>query len=68
MTAQPHNRCLLIREQVIAKLQLPNDKVQQVIDTRQILPIRITGEERFDSLDIDQLISSYVTTASRRIQ
>ncbi len=47
---------------------LSGDKIQQLIDTRQILALRITGEERFDSIDIDRLIDTYKTTASRRIQ
>lgn len=63
-----HHRRLLVREEVQATLQLPDEKVQHLIDTRQILALRIAGEERFDSLDIDRLIESYRTTASRRIQ
>ena len=63
-----HHRRLLVREEVIAMLQLPIENVQQLIDTRQILPLRITGEERFDSIDLDRLIETYKTTASRRIQ
>ena len=62
------NRRLLLREDVIRLLQLNNDQVQLLINTRQINPIRIAGMERFDSQDIDQLIESYKTTASRRPQ
>jgi hypothetical protein len=61
-------RRLLARDEVVAMLQLPNDKIQQLINTNQILVLRITGEERFDSLDLDRLIESYKTTASRRVQ
>jgi hypothetical protein len=61
-------RRLLLREEVILLLQLNNDQVQLLINTRQINPIRIAGEERFDSRDIEQLIESYKTTASRRPQ
>ncbi len=67
MSVQQHRR-LLVRDEVIAMLQLTNDNVQQLINTRQILPLRITGEERFDSVDLDRLIETYKTTASRRIQ
>jgi hypothetical protein len=60
-------RRLMVREEVLAVLQLSDDKVQQLINTRQILTIRIAGEERFDSLDLYRLIEAYKTTSSRRI-
>jgi predicted DNA-binding transcriptional regulator AlpA len=59
-------RRLLTRDEVLALLNLSNEKVDQLINTRQITAIRIAGEERFDSRDIDQLIESYKSTASRR--
>jgi hypothetical protein len=49
-------------------LQLSEEQIQFLVDTRQLTLIRIAGEDRFDARDIDQLISSYKTTASRRIQ
>ena len=61
-------RRLLLREEVLSNLQLPEEKIQQLIDTRQITVIRISGEERFDSKDIDQLIDFYKATAARRAQ
>jgi hypothetical protein len=58
----------MAREEVLAVLQLSDDQVQQLINTRQIQTIRIVGEERFDSLDLYRLIEAYKATASRRIQ
>lgn len=61
-------RRLMVREEVLAVLQLSDDKFQQLINTRQLLALRIAGEERFDSLDLYRLIEAYKSTASRRIQ
>jgi hypothetical protein len=61
-----HERRLLLRTEIASLLQLPDEKVQQLVDTRQLLPIRIVGEERFDSRDLYQLIEAYKTTAARR--
>jgi len=63
-----HERRLLLRGEIVSLLQLPDDKVQQLVDTQQLLPIRIAGEERFDSRDLHQLIEVYKATASRRLQ
>jgi hypothetical protein len=59
-------RHLLLREQVGSLLQLYDEKLQILIDTRQITAMRIAGEERFDSSDIYRLIEAYKSTASRR--
>jgi hypothetical protein len=61
-------RRLLVRNDIVAILQLSDEKVEQLINTRQIQPMRIAGEERFDSADIDNLIDAYKATASRRPQ
>jgi hypothetical protein len=61
-----HDRRLLVRTEIVSLLQLPDEKVQQLVDTRQLLPIRIAGEERFDSKDLFQLIDAYKITAARR--
>lgn len=69
--AETHPSCtrrLLLREDVIFRLQLSEDQVQQLINTRQLTTIRIASQERFDSLDLERLIDSYKTTASRRSQ
>ncbi len=68
MPSSSIQRRLMVRDEVIAVLQLSDDKVQQLINTRQLLTIRIAGEERFDSLDLYRLIEAYKNTASRRIQ
>ena len=62
------HRHLVDRAGLLARLCLPDEKVQHLIDTRQIQTLRVAGEERFDSLDIDLLIDAYKTTASRRAQ
>ena len=61
-------RRLLVRDDVLAILNLSDDGVQQLINTRQIQPLRIAGEERYDSRDLDNLIEAYKATASRRPQ
>jgi hypothetical protein len=59
-------RRLLVRDQVISLLQLSDEKTQELINTRQITAIRIKGEERFDSRELDLLIETYKQTAQRR--
>jgi hypothetical protein len=61
-------RRLLTKEEIGAMLNLDENQVQFLIGTDQVRPIRIAGEVRFDSLDINRLIEAYKTTASRRIQ
>lgn len=57
---------LLQRADVIASLQIPEDKIQWLIDTHQIRPLRLCGEERFDSRELDQLIETYKQIATRK--
>jgi hypothetical protein len=66
-TARVHRR-LLIRQEALGLLQLSDEQLQLLVNTRQVTVIRIAGEERFDSRDLEQLIESYKTTASRRAQ
>ena len=61
-----HPRRLLIRPELLGILQLSGEQVQGLIETRQITVIRIAGEERFDSREVDRLIDIYRTTAHRR--
>jgi hypothetical protein len=61
-----HERRLMVRTEILFLLQLSDETVQQLIDTRQILPIKIAGEERFDSKDLYQLIDAYKRTAERK--
>lgn len=61
-------RRLLFRSEVLQMLQLTEVQVQGLINTRQVVAIRIAGEERFDSRDLERLIDTYKTTALRRAQ
>jgi hypothetical protein len=64
---KPLLRRLLDRVEAVSYLGLDEEQLQALIDTRQITPIRIAGVERFDRNDLDELISAYKTTASRRL-
>ena len=59
---------LMERNEVELYLSLDGTKVQWLIDTRQITVIRMRGEDRFDSRDLDLLIETYKKTAHRRAQ
>lgn len=61
------SRRLLKRDEVIEMLNVSAENLQQLIATRQLTPIRIAGNERFDSWDIDGLIDSYRRTAMRTV-
>jgi hypothetical protein len=58
-------RRLLQKTDLIAILQLPEPKVQWLIDTQQIRSILLCGEERFDSKELDRLIATYQQIAER---
>ena len=62
------SRILLTREQVIAVLQLKDEQIQQLVDTRQLPVIRIVGVERFRSREVRELVETYVTVSNRRGQ
>ena len=62
------SRHLLNRSQVVSLLQLTEDQLQHLINTQQLLPIRLVGEERFCSKDLSNLIDMYKFTAARRAQ
>ena len=59
-------RRLLQKTDLIAILQLPEPKVQWLIDTQQIRSILLCGEERFDSKELDRLIATYQQIAERK--
>jgi hypothetical protein len=60
-------RRLLLRADLIALLQLPEPKVQWLINTHQIRALYLAGgEERFDSRDLDHLIDTYRQIAIRK--
>ena len=58
-------RRLLQRDQVAALLQIPDEDLQWLIETRQLLELRIRSHIRFDSRDVSQLIDSYRTIQGR---
>lgn len=60
------SRHLLRKDDLIDLLQLPEPKVQWLIDTEQIHPILLCGEERFDSRELDRLIETYNQIANRK--
>lgn len=62
----PTSRRLLQPEEVTALLQLPDDDLQWLIDTKQLCEIQIRGHRRFDSADVYQLIAEYKSTSQRR--
>jgi len=57
---------LMTRSEVDHYLALTYDQVQWFIDTRQITAIRIKGEDRFDSRQLDLLVETYKNTAQRK--
>jgi hypothetical protein len=59
-------RRLLQKADLLAILQLPEPKVQWLIDTHQIRALLLCGEERFDSKEIDRLIATYQQIAERK--
>jgi hypothetical protein len=59
-------RRLLQKADLMALLQLTEPKVQWLIDTKQIRPLLLCGEERFDSKELDRLIATYQQIATRK--
>ena len=59
-------RRLLRRADVIALLQLEEEKISWLIKTEQLRAIRICDEERFDSRDVFQLIEAYKSVQARK--
>jgi hypothetical protein len=57
---------LMSRSEVEQYLSLSCDQVQWLLSTGQIVAIRMRGEDRFDSRDIDLLVDEYKKTAHRR--
>jgi hypothetical protein len=64
----PLQRRLLQHAELPALLQLTQEQIDWLVNTRQLQPLQICGQTRFDSLDVDSLIQVYKTTAKRRIQ
>ena len=64
----PYERRLLQHAEVSALLPLTQAQIAWLVDTRQLQPILICGESLYDSNQIDNLINTYLKTASRRVQ
>ena len=59
-------RRLLQKSDLMTILQLPEPKVDWLIDTQQLRSILLCGEERFDSKELDRLIATYQQIAERK--
>jgi len=59
-------RKLLQRCDLVALLQLTKEKIDWLVGTRQIRPLLICGEERFDTREVDRLIAMYQQIAERK--
>jgi len=66
LSSTSNERRLYQRDELSALLQLDELKVQQLVNTGQLSPIRICGEVRFDSRDVDQLIQTYKQISQRK--
>lgn len=65
---EPQDRRLYADADLPELLQLTQEQIDWLVVTRQLQPLKICGESRFDSRQIDDLIDVYLKTASRRIQ
>lgn len=63
---EPYQRRLLQHAELSALLPLTQEQIDWLVSTRQLQPLKICGETLYDSRQIDHLIDSYLTTASRR--
>jgi len=57
---------LLTLDEAAEYLALTPEQVQWLVNTRQLTLLRIRGEDRFDSRDLDLFIDHYKQTALRR--
>ena len=65
MPAHPDRR-LYQRRDLTTALQLDQEQIDWLIRTGQLNPVRIAGETRFDSREIDALINTYMQISKRR--
>jgi hypothetical protein len=59
-------RTLLTSEEVAARLRLSPAQVAELARTRQLTPLLMFGQTRFDSSDVTALILTYKKVSSRR--
>jgi hypothetical protein len=60
------DRRLYCPEELPIVLQLSQEKIDQLVNTGQLNAIRIAGEVRFDSRELDALIDTYLQIAKRK--
>ena len=65
MPAAPDRR-LYESAEVPSVLSLSPEKIDWLVKTGQLNPIRIAGEIRFDSRELDSLIETYKQIAKRK--
>jgi hypothetical protein len=64
--AAPEECRLYAGTELPALLRLTPEQVDRLINTGQLRPIRICGEVRFDSRELDALIETYKQVANRK--
>lgn len=64
--AAPQDRRLYTGTELPALLRLTPEQVDRLINTGQLRPIRICGEVRFDSRELDELVETYKQIAQRK--
>jgi diadenosine tetraphosphatase ApaH/serine/threonine PP2A family protein phosphatase len=62
------DRRLLDREQVVHLLHIPDEDLQALIDTNQVVELVIRGHKRYDSADVFALVDTYKQLTRRRNQ
>ncbi len=65
MTLHPDRR-LYTPAELPSVLQLSQGQIDWLINTDQLHPIRIAGEVRFDSRELDAVIGTYLQIAKRK--
>jgi hypothetical protein len=58
-------RMLLRRDQVLDELDLDEDRLGELIDSRVLTEVRIRGHRRFDSDEVDQIALRHSTLVGR---
>jgi hypothetical protein len=64
--AAPEDRRLYAGAELPGLLRLTPEQVDRLIKTGQLRPIRICGEDRFDSHELDALIETFKQIAQRK--
>jgi hypothetical protein len=65
--AAPQECWLYTGTELPALLRLTPEQVDRLINTGQLRPIRICGQERFTSNEINALVETYKQIADRKI-